>query len=76
MGRFTRGRRHAYLTPRLRRNAARELLYPVNNASRGNGAISAHLLLNVRFAAPTLPPPKPPLVASTLTAIFLAGATL
>jgi len=29
-------------------------LAPVNNAGRGNGAISAHLLLNVRFAA--LPP--------------------
>lgn len=32
---------------------------PVNNAGRGNGAISAHLLLNVRFAV--LPPrPVPP----------------
>ena len=31
--------------------AARDLLASVNNADRGNGAISAHLLLNVRFAA-------------------------
>lgn len=31
-------------------------LASVNNAGRGNGAISAHLLLNVRFAA--LPPPR------------------
>jgi len=37
-------------------------LAPVNNAGRGNGAISAHLLLNVRFAA--LPPfPLPPVPA-------------
>lgn len=33
---------------------------PVNNAGRGNGAISTHLLLNVRFAV--LPPRVPPRV--------------
>jgi len=57
--RYTRARARArsacvYIADDCGGTRPESCLAPVNNAGRGNGAISAHLLLNVRFAA--LPP--------------------
>lgn len=67
----TRGHRR-HTRARIARATAAErgqrVASPVNNAGRGNGAISAHLLLNVRFAV--LPPRVPPRAYPALAPCF------